>query len=143
MFRAGLNDLLNRAASSHSDKMGANAAAQSLASEREQFSERSARPRLTPRKSLIVVLPDNHVLSPELVAERLPSPTEREAVDVIVACAGQPTNLGVFQRNIRELQVLLAPSGTTGEKLRELAIMQTPGDIVTLLSGAPRQGDEA
>jgi hypothetical protein len=144
MFRAELSDLLNWAASSpHSDRMGASGAAESFAKERERFAERSARPRLTPRKSLVVVLPDNHVVSPELVAERLPSTGDHDAVDVIVACAGQPTNLGMLQRKVHDLQVLLAPSGTSVERLRELAIMQAPGDIVTLLSGAPRQCDDA
>jgi hypothetical protein len=144
MVRAELNDLLNWTASSpRFDQTVASAAADSLARERERFGERSARPRLTPRKSLVVVLPDNHVVSPELVAERLPSAGNDEIVDVIVACAGQPVDLGALQRKVHDLQVLLAPSGTSVEKLRELAIMQAPGDIVTLLSGAPWQSVDA
>lgn len=144
MFRAELNDLLNWTASSpRFDQTVASASAESLAQERERFGERSARRRLTPRKSLVVVLPDNHVVSPELVAERLPSTGDDETIDVIVACAGQPINLGVLQRKVHDLQVLLAPSGTSVERLRELAIMQAPGDIVTLLSGAPQQCDDA
>jgi len=58
-------------------------------------------------------------------------------VDVIVACAGQPTNLHALQRRIRGLQVLLAPAGTSREELRELALKESAGDIVTFLMGAP------
>ena len=35
-----------------------------------------------------------------------------------------------------DAQFLLAPAGTTTEDLRELAMRQVPGDIVTLLTGA-------
>ena len=93
-------------------------------------------PRKTPRKSVILVLPDNHVVSPERLAEQMPIADEREQIDVIVACAGQPTNLSALQRKVRDLQVLLAPVGTSNEDLRELAMKPAPGDIVTLLSGA-------
>ncbi len=98
--------------------------------------DRPTGPRRTPRKSLIVVIPDNHVVSPEVVAESLPKTDDHELVDVIVACAGQPANLTAITRRVREVQVLLAPAGTSGEDLRELAIRRAPGDIVTLLSGA-------
>jgi hypothetical protein len=91
--------------------------------------------RRTPRKSFIVVIPDNHAVSPEAVAERLPTGDD-DLVDVIVACAGQPGNLGALTRRIRDIQVLLAPAGTSPADLRELAIRQTAADIVTLLSGA-------
>lgn len=94
-------------------------------------------PRRTPRKSLIVVLPENHVVSPDLVTDRLPAEGDDEIVDVILACAGQPHNLAALQRRIRDIQVLLAPAGTSTEDLRELAMNQAPGDIVTLLSGSP------
>jgi hypothetical protein len=94
-------------------------------------------PRRTPRKSLIVVLPENHVVSPDLVSDRLPAEGDDEIVDVILACAGQPHNLAALQRRIRDIQVLLAPAGTSTEDLRELAMNQAPGDIVTLLSGSP------
>jgi hypothetical protein len=94
-------------------------------------------PRRTPRKSLIVVLPENHVVSPDLVAERLSSEKESDEVDVILACAGQPSSIAALQRRVRDLQILLAPAGTSGEDLRELAMNQAPGDIVTLLSGTP------
>jgi hypothetical protein len=93
-------------------------------------------PRRTPRKSLIVVLPDNHVVSPEVVAGRLPPAGDHEVVEVIVACAGQPVNLAALTRRVRDVQVLLAPAGTSPADLRELAIRRAPGDIVTLLSGA-------
>jgi len=94
-------------------------------------------PRRTPRKSLIVVLPENHVVSPELVAERLSGERDSDPIDVILACAGQPSSIAALQGRVRALQVLLAPAGTSGEDLRELAMNQAPGDIVTLLSGTP------
>lgn len=94
-------------------------------------------PRRSPRKSLIVVLPENHVVSSDLVSERLPAEGESEVVDVILACAGQPLGIATLQRRVRDLQVLLAPAGTSPEDLRELAMNQAPGDIVTLLSGTP------
>jgi hypothetical protein len=56
-------------------------------------------------------------------------------VDVIVACAGQPVNLADLQRRVRDAQFLLAPAGTSTEDLRELAMKQAPGDIVSLLNG--------
>jgi len=89
--------------------------------------------RRTPRKSLIVVLPDNYVVSPERLAERLPN--DRDDVDIIVACAGQPLNLSALQRTVRNAQFLLAPAGTSSEDLRELAMQRAPGDIVTVLRG--------
>jgi hypothetical protein len=98
--------------------------------------ERRMGPRRTPRKSLIVVLPDNHVVSPDIVVERMPQTEENDLVEVIVACAGQPSSLAALKRRVRDLQVLLAPAGTSPADLRELAIRQAPGDIVTLLSGA-------
>jgi hypothetical protein len=97
-------------------------------------------PRRTPRKSLIVVVPDNHVVSPDLVADRLPAEGDNsEEMDVILACAGQPPSLTALQRRVRDLQVLFAPAGTSSEDLRELAMTRAPGDIVTLLSGTPLQ----
>jgi hypothetical protein len=92
-------------------------------------------PRRTPRVSLIVVLPEHHVVSPDRLAEGLRAHGNQD-VDVVVACAGQPTNLGALQRSVRDAQFLLAPAGTSTEDLRELAMRQVPGDIVTLLSGA-------
>jgi hypothetical protein len=97
-------------------------------------------PRRTPRRSLIVVLPENHVVSPDLVSNRLAAEGDNELVDVILACAGQPHGIGALQRRVRDLQILLAPAGTSKEDLRELAMSQAPGDIVTLLSGIPASG---
>jgi hypothetical protein len=94
-------------------------------------------PRRTPRKSLIVVLPENHVVSPELIADRLPPEGGTEEMDVILAYAGQSINIAALLREVRDLQVLRAPSGTSTEDLRELAMRQAPGDIVTLLCGTP------
>ena len=91
--------------------------------------------RITPRSSLIVVLPENHDISPDGLAEHLPPGGSRD-IDVIVACAGQPVNLHSLQRTVADAQFLLAPAGTSMEDLRELAMQQAPGDIVTLVSGA-------
>jgi hypothetical protein len=99
--------------------------------------QRQSGPRRTPRKSLIVVLPDNHVVSTDLVTRLLPAEGDTEEMDVILACAGQPRSIAALQRSFRDLQVLLAPAGTSTEDLRELAMQQAPGDIVTLLSGTP------
>lgn len=92
-------------------------------------------PRRTPRHSLIVVLPENHVVSPDRLTESLRARVDEDG-DVLVACAGQPTNLSALQRSIGDAQFLLAPAGTSTEELRELAIRQAPGDVVRLLSGA-------
>ena len=97
----------------------------------------SPTPRRTPRRSVIVVLPENHVVSPDLVTDRLPAEGNNEVVDVILACAGQPHSIAALQRRVRDIQILLAPAGTSTEDLRELAMNQAPGDIVTLLSGSP------
>lgn len=91
--------------------------------------------RRTPRISLIVVLPENHVVSPDRLAQGLRAHGDQD-VDVVVACAGQPANLSALQGSIGDAQFLLAPVGTTTEDLRQLAMQQTPGDIVTLVSGA-------
>jgi hypothetical protein len=74
-----------------------------------------------------------------VVSERLATEGESGAVDVILACAGQPNGIAALQRRVRDLQVLLAPAGTSGEDLRQLAMEQAPGDIVTLVSGYPAQ----
>ncbi len=101
----------------------------------ESAKNRGGVPRRTPRVSLIVVLPENHVVSQDRLAEGLRA-HGNEDIDVIVACAGQPTNLSALQRSVGDAQFLLAPAGTSTEDLRELAMRQVPGDIVTLLSGA-------
>jgi hypothetical protein len=95
-------------------------------------------PQRTPRRSLIVVLPDNHVLPASLVADLLPADSGGEEMDVIIACAGQPASITELQR-LPDLAVLLAPAGTSIEDLRELAMRRAPGDIVTLLSGTSAQ----
>ena len=100
------------------------------------FREGTTARRRTPRKSLIVVLPENHVVPANLVSEHLSTETGSEEIDVILACAGQPTGISSLQRRVRDLQVLLAPAGTSDEDLRELAMHQASGDIVTLLCGA-------
>jgi hypothetical protein len=92
-------------------------------------------PRRTPRVSLIVILPENHVVSPDRLAEGLRAHGNKD-IDVVVACAGQPTNLSALQKSVGNAQFLLAPAGTSTEDLRELAMRQVPGDIVTLLGGA-------
>jgi hypothetical protein len=93
--------------------------------------------RRTPRKSLIVVLPENHEVSPDRVTERMPAEGDNEEIDVILACAGQSASIAALQRRVRDLQVLLAPPGTSPEDLRVLAMNRAPGDIVTLLNGTP------
>ncbi len=97
----------------------------------------SAGPRRTPRKSLIVVLSENHIVSPDVVASAVPEEDVDDSVDVILACAGPPLGITALQRKVRDLQILLAPAGTSNEDLRELAMSQASGDIVTLLSGSP------
>jgi hypothetical protein len=97
----------------------------------------SQAPRRTPRVSLIVIVPENHVVSPECLADRLPAGYDHE-VDVIVACAGQPVDLNSLQRAARRVQFLVAPAGTSSEDLRELAMRRAPGDIVTLVTGQLR-----
>ena len=91
--------------------------------------------RRAPRLSVVVILPANHTLSPERLQDSLRASAGRE-VDVLVACAGQPTNLSALQRCVGNAQFLLAPSGTSSEALRELAMQHASGDIVTLLPGA-------
>lgn len=91
--------------------------------------------RRTPRVSLILVLPDDPVAHPDRLADCLSSGRDDER-DVTIACAGQPNNLEALKRVARTARFLLAPSGTSTEDLRELAMEQTPGDIVTLLNGA-------
>lgn len=88
------------------------------------------------RKSLIVVIPANHWVAPELIDERMPEgPTDE--LEVIVACAGQPAGLGAIQAQLRTAQFLLAPLDTTADELRALALSQAVGDIVSLLNAMP------
>lgn len=90
--------------------------------------------RRTPRRSLVVIIPENHDVSPDLVADRLRANDDDQA-DVIVACAGHPADLAPLQRKVRDIQVLLVPSGTSVEELRALAMRQAQGDIVTMITG--------
>jgi hypothetical protein len=99
-----------------------------------KLAHRAQTQRTIPRHSIVVVLPENHVVSPARL-EQMRSGIYQDA-DVLVACAGQPTNLNVLQRSVGAAQFLLAPAGTSTEELRELAIRQASGDIVRLLSGA-------
>ena len=93
-------------------------------------------PRRTPRVSLILVIPDDQAVEPERLAFRL-GPALNDEIDVmVVACAGRPSNLEELKRTARNARFLVAPAGTSAEDLRELAMEQTPGDIVTLLNGA-------
>jgi hypothetical protein len=90
---------------------------------------------------LIVVLPENHIVAPERVVEHLTDVGGQDVVDVIVACAGPSSSLAALQRRVRDIQVLLAPAGTSVGDLRELAMKQSPGDIVTLVSGIEPSSD--
>lgn len=94
-------------------------------------------PRHTPRKSLVVILPENHFIASDAVCARLADEADPTQVDVILACAGHSGSIGALQRRLHDLQILLAPAGTSVEDLREMAINQAPGDIVTLLNGTP------
>lgn len=141
MNRAALDDTLSTGSGPGAAMDASRQAVSSFAGEEARrsagaVSHGSTGPRRTPRKSLIVVLPDNHVVSPEVVAARLPQTGDDDLVDVIVACAGQPASLAALTHRVRDIQVLLAPAGTSSGDLRELAIRHSPGDIVTLLSGA-------
>jgi len=98
-------------------------------------------PRKTPRVSMVVVLPENHAVMPDKLAEGLRA-SGAEDVDVLIACAGQPANLNALQRCVGKAQFLLAPAGTSAADLRELAMSHATGDIVTLLSGAVLHGAE-
>jgi hypothetical protein len=85
------------------------------------------------------VLPENHFVSADQIAGRLPPEGDAEEVDVIVAFAGQPTSVVALDRRVRDFQVVRAPAGTSTEDLRELAMSRAPGDIVTLLCGMPAE----
>lgn len=82
---------------------------------------------------MIVVLPEDSTVSPESLAGGLRARGDQE---VLVACAGRPANLGALQRSVGDAEFLLAPAGTPVEDLRELALGQATGDIVTLINGA-------
>jgi hypothetical protein len=96
-----------------------------------------SRPRHTPRRALVVILPENHSIASDAVCAHLAAEQEPRQVDVILACTGHSSSLAALQRRVHDIQVLLAPAGTSTEDLRELAMNQVPGDIVTLLNGTP------
>jgi hypothetical protein len=102
---------------------------------RPQVSSGLSTRRTTPRVSLIFVLPEDQVVEPDRLALRL-STEQHEDVDVTIACAGQPSNLDALKRTAVTARFLVAPRGTTAEDLREFAMEQTPGDIVTLLDAS-------
>lgn len=141
MFRVGLNDLFfGPVQSSRSDDVRDLTVNKPVAEPARfdrgaAFSETSSRPRRTPRKSLILVIPENHVVPHELVDEGVPATEDQEGVDIIVACACEPENLAALQRKVRDVRVLLVLPGTSTEDLREIAMKQAPGDIVTLRNG--------
>ena len=143
MSSAGVDAVLFQDSLSYPTVLPSDASAPSLVLQRDRFvstrvvPQRNGGPRRTPRKSVIVVVPDNHFVSADLVTARLRTQPGNEDVDVILACAGQPVNIAALQRQVRDLQVLLAPPGTSTEDLRELAMKQASGDIVTLLCGTP------
>jgi hypothetical protein len=95
----------------------------------------------TPRISLIVALPDNCDLLPDAIAERIPA-QDAESVDIILACAGsEPRNIAPVAKRASSLQILVAPSGTSGEDLRELAMSRAAGDIISFIPGVVRRAD--
>lgn len=89
--------------------------------------------RTSPRRSVVLVLSESRSISPDLLVHGLRIRGE-EQVDVLVACAGQPADLSALQRCVGDAQFLLAPAGTSVEDLREMAMAQAPGDIVTLMT---------
>jgi hypothetical protein len=95
----------------------------------------SSGPRRTPRVSVILVLPDDQAIDTARLALRLPPGYEGVELTV-VACAREPSKLDELKRTARDVRFLLAPPGTSAEDLREFAMEQTPGDIVTLLNAA-------
>ena len=101
----------------------AHAFADAIVTEKPEAGDRSSFPspnvvngsdsrRRTPRVSVIVVLPENHVVSPDRLAQGLRAHGD-QPVDVVVACAGQPTNLAALQKSVGDAQFLLAPAGTS------------------------------
>lgn len=98
------------------------------------YSDRAAR-RKNPRVSAVVVLTESNVVSSEGLLSGIRSRVGEDA-DVVVACAGYLANLRTLQRCVRDALFLIAPEGTSSEDLREMAMAQARGDIVTLMSDA-------
>ncbi len=141
MYRGSLDDRHERDAAAHSSMRDDACAAEKSDVPRvirrgAELADARPSKRGTPRHSLIVLLPENHVVSPDMLTASLRPRGGEQIIDVLVACAGQPTNLSALQRSIGAAQFLLAPAGTSIEDLRELAIRETSGDIVRLVSGA-------
>lgn len=98
-----------------------------------EFADLSPLNRTLPRRSLVLVLSESRSISPDFLVDGLRVRGDQQ-VDVLVACAGQPADLSALQRCVGDAQFLLAPAGTSLEDLREMAMAQAPGDIVTLLT---------
>jgi hypothetical protein len=98
-----------------------------------EFADLSPQTRTLPRRSVVVVLSESRWISPDFLVNGLRVRGEQQ-VDVLVACAGQPADLSALRRCVGDAQFLLAPAGTSVEDLREMAMAQAPGDIVTLLT---------
>ena len=98
------------------------------------YSDRAAA-RKNPRVSAVVVLTESNVVSSEGLLSGIRSRVGEDA-DVVVACAGYLANLPTLQRCVRDALFLIAPEGTSSEDLREMAMAQARGDIVTLMSDA-------
>ena len=90
--------------------------------------------RQSPRRSVIIVLSDDSAFSEDALAAHALTPASD--VDVTVACAGNLSVVGTLRERARDVRVLVAPAGMSGEDLREFAMSQVAGDIVTLFDGA-------
>jgi hypothetical protein len=88
--------------------------------------------RRTPRQSVIVVLSEEDEFSPDRLAVHVPV----VGADVTVACVGEPANIGAWRDAASDVRILVAPAGTSRSELREFAISQVAGDIVTLFDSA-------
>ena len=97
--------------------------------------------RRSARRSLVLVLSESRSISSDFIVDGLRVRSE-QPVDVLVACAGQPADLSALQHCVGDAQFLLAPAGTSVEDLREMAMAQAQGDIVTLLT-APQLSEAA
>jgi hypothetical protein len=99
------------------------------------YSDRAAARRKNPRVSAVVVLTESNVVSSEGLLSGVRSRVGDDA-DVVIVCAGYLANLPTLQRCMRDALFLIAPEGTSSEDLREMAMAQARGDIVTLMSDA-------
>lgn len=138
MSHARIDDWVSQDSSSQSVGMvdsSSNALKSGTFGPTRQPSRTSSSARRTPRVSVILLIPDDQIVEPARLALRLPATPYAEVDVTVVACAGEPSNLDELRRTVGDAQFLFAPAGTSAEDLRELAMEQTPGDIVTLLSG--------